>query len=327
MMHDLLPWHMENWTRLLETRRQGRLPHAMLLTGSDGLGKARFARQLAESLLCEQPADDGLACGQCRQCLLLEAGSHPDLRLVAPEAGKTQIGIDAVRELVVGNTLSVGEESHRVFIIDPADSMGRAAANALLKTLEEPIKGSLLILLSARADRLPITIRSRCQQLKIAAPAQDEAIAWIVRNTQVSSVQALQLLQLAKGAPLNVPALIENNALERHNQLLQSFVALAAGKASAVQISEAWLKEQALSQLLVYMASWIEAMVRKKMAPQSELAFPPLQSLSERLDSKPAYQLLDKLHATERMSMNNLNPQLALESILLEWGRIANGEI
>lgn len=327
MMSDLLPWHLEHWVRLLETRRQGRLPHALLLTGTQGLGKARFARKLAESLLCEQPADDGLACGRCRQCLLLAAGSHPDLRLVAPEEGKTQIGVDAVRELVAGNTLSVGEEAHRVFIIDPADSMGRAAANALLKTLEEPIEGTLIILLSTRADRLPVTIRSRCQQLKIAAPERDEAITWIVGNTQVSSAQALQLLQLANGAPLNVSALLETNALERHNQLLQDFVALAAGKASVVQISEAWLKEQALSQLLAYMALWIEVIVRKKVAPQSELAFAPLQSLSERLDSKLAYQLLDKLYATERMSMNNLNPQLALESILLEWCRIANGEI
>lgn len=325
-MHDLLPWHLTTWNQLQEIRRQERLPHALLLTGMPGLGKARFARQLAESLLCNQPQESGLACGHCRQCLLLDAGSHPDLRMVAPEEGKTQIGVDAIRALVAGNTLSVGEDAHRVFIVDPADSMGRAAANALLKTLEEPIEGTLIVLLSARTDRLPITIRSRCQLLKLVPPAEKEAIAWIENNTQVRPGQAVQLLHLSNGAPLRVPGLIEKGELERHNKLLENFVAMAAGKASAVQISEVWLKEHQLAQLLAYMAAWLMAIIRQKMLPQSEAAFPGLQRLPEQLDLKFAYALLDQLYETERKSMNNLNPQLALESILLEWSRVANGE-
>ena len=326
-MQSLLSWHRLPWDQLQETRRQGRMPHALLLAGGEGLGKARFARTLAESMLCEHPAKDGLACGKCRQCLLLKAGSHPDLRLVEPEEGKAQIGVDAVRELADGNTLTVGEGAHRVFIIDPADSMGRGAANALLKTLEEPISGTLILLLCSRVDRLPITIRSRCQMLKFTVPSEEEGIAWVEGNTQVQPGQAGQLLQLAGGAPLKVPALIESNELDRHNKLLQKFIAIACDRASVVQTSQAWLKEYELPELLSYLTAWVGDIIRAKMVPSSQLAFPPLQTLSERLDLRLAYGLLDKLHDSERMSRNNLNTQLVLESILLEWSRIANGEV
>ena len=215
---------------------------------------------------------------------------------------------------------------HRVFIIDPADEMGRAAANALLKTLEEPIEGTLIVLLSARADRLPVTIRSRCQMLKFPLPAEQQALAWIERNTQIEPGQAAQLLQLASGAPLLAPGLVERGELVRHNQLLEDFQSIAANQVSAVQISEAWLKEYELSRLLAYMANWLVALIRWKMVPQVEDGLPLLQSLSEQLDLKLLYQLYDKLHETERMTRNNLNSQLALESILLDWSRIANGE-
>ncbi len=326
MTTDLLPWHLDTWDYLQQTLHQGRLPHALLLSGTQGVGKAGFARQLAASLLCEQPQTTGLACGKCRQCLLLAAGNHPDLRMLVPEEGKTQIGIGAVRELVAGNALSVGEGAHRVFIIDPADAMGRAAANALLKTLEEPIQGTLIILLSAKADRLPITLRSRCQCLRFSLPVEQDAVVWVESNVQVLPGQAVQLLRLANGAPLRVPALVENGELERHSRLLEDFVAIAARQASVVPVSEAWLKGYELSSLLRYLDSWMMAMIRQKMTCQSEDAFPPLQTLSEQLDLKLAYQLLDKLHDIQRMSINNLNPQLALESILLECSRIANGE-
>ena len=326
MTISLLPWHLDIWDHLQQSLRDGRLPHALLFSGVQGVGKARLARQLAASLLCEQPQATGLACGKCRQCQLLAAGNHPDLRMLVPEQGKTQIGIDAVRELVAGNTLSVGEGAYRVFVIDPADSMGMAAANALLKTLEEPIEGTLIILLSAKADRLAVTIRSRCQCLRFSLPSEQDAMAWIEDKVRVLPGQAAQLLRLANGAPLRVPALVEKGELERHTRLLDDFVAIASGQASAVLVSETWLKEHELPSLLLYLNSWLTAIIHQKMACQSEQAFPLLQSWSERLDLKLAYQLLDQLHETQRMSINNLNPQLALESILLEWSRIANGE-
>ena len=324
MSRMLLPWHQSLWRHLQETRRQGRLPHALLLSGARGLGKVRFATQLGASLLCEQPREDGVACGQCKQCLLYESGNHPDLRWVKPEEGKQQIGIEAVRELVAGNTLSVGEKGYRLFIIEPADTMTTAAANALLKTLEEPISGTLILMLSSHAERLPVTIRSRCQSLKFSPPDEDVASAWVRENTAAKGEQVTQLLQLAGGAPLKIPLLIERNELQRHNHLLNEFVGLVENGSGVAQAGESWLKEYDFSQLLTYMIGWLVATIRYIAAPSSKLAFPPLQTLSERLDLELAYQLLDRLYEIERMSVNNLNPQLALESILLEWSRIEN---
>jgi DNA polymerase-3 subunit delta' len=325
-MGNFLAWHEEIYSRLLQSHTQGRMPHALLLAGAPGVGKMVFARRLAHRLLCEQPSSTGEACRQCRQCLLLKAGSHPDFRLVLPEEGKKQINIDIIRELVAGNTLSVGTDAYRIFVIHPADAMGRGAANALLKTLEEPIEGTLIILISSRIDLLPITIRSRCQLLKFAQPGTPQAIDWLKNNSSAAPAELDQALLLAQGAPLRAAELVTDGELEHHNQLLNDFVAIGQGKSAAVATAETWLKGSELAQLFAYLSSWLSALIRQKMTSSTEAVFPLLQSLSEQVDLASVYKLLDKLHELQRMSMNNLNPQLALESILLEWGRLANGE-
>ncbi len=326
-MGKLFEWHEEAYARLLQAHAQGRMPHALLLTGPPGVGKAAFAQRLSHALLCENLSPEGEACQQCRQCLLLKANNHPDYRWVTPEEGKKQISIDAIRHLVAGNTLSVNTNSYRIFILNPAEAMGIGAANALLKTLEEPIDGTLMVLISARTDLLPVTIRSRCQLVKLPLPNQSQGIEWIQNNVSASASEIEQALRLAQGAPLRAVDLINEGELAHHNQLLNDFIAIGQGKSAVVQVAESWLKDKDLAQLSNHIASWLSTLVRQKSCTSSvEDAFPLLQSLSEQVDLKLVYRLLDKLHELERMSANNLNPQLALESILLDWSRLANGE-
>ncbi len=323
-MMELLPWHQSLWQQLQQSRRQGRLPHALLLSGAEGLGKLAFAQSLARSVLCEQPDSQGHACGHCRQCLLLDAGSHPDLRLITPEEGSSTIRIDTIRELVGSNTLRVGEDAHRVFIIEPAHAMGQAAANALLKTLEEPIPGTLMLLVSAAAEKLPVTIRSRCQLLRFSPPAADAAIGWLEQQG-ISSTDAGLALPLAGGAPLKARELVSIGALQERQALMEDFVSVARGQAQAPGVAEAWLKHKALEPLLLIMAGWLMELVRNKLAGREEKGASPLQSLRDWVDLKELYMLLDRLNEVRRMSANNLNAQLALESILLQWGHITKG--
>ena len=144
-----LPWQQEAWQRAGEQLVGGSLPHALLLAGPAGVGKAEFALALARLLLCASPVDGG-NCGQCHACELSASGSHGDLRWLQPEEKSRVIKIDQVRAAVefAGKTASFGER--KVIVFEPADALNVAAANALLKSLEEPTACTHLILVCHR---------------------------------------------------------------------------------------------------------------------------------------------------------------------------------
>lgn len=205
--------HSGIWRQLGERRAQ--LPHALLISGQRGLGKFDLARRFAESLLCEAPTASNEACGTCSACGWLAQGNHPDFRLVQPDAladdegdanestGKKkpsqQITIDQIRAL--DDFLHVGthRQGARIVLVNPAEAMNRSTANALLKSLEEPITGTLFILTSSEPERLLPTIRSRCQAIPVPLPSRDRAEAWLA---EAGVSDAAQWLALAGGSPL-----------------------------------------------------------------------------------------------------------------------------
>ena len=209
---NILELHNSVWQQL--NARRERLPHALLLTGRQGIGAFDLARAFAESLLCESPSSSQAACGNCPACRWLTQGNHPDFRLIQPDAltdadeeegvsGKKkpsrQITIDQVRDL--DDFLHVGTHRHglRVVLLYPAEAMNRATANSLLKSLEEPSSNTLFILVSYEHERLLPTIRSRCQQLPVATPEGPLATAWL---SAFGVDNGARWLALAGGAPL-----------------------------------------------------------------------------------------------------------------------------
>ena len=202
----LLPWQEGPLARLLAQR--GTLAHALLIYGPRGIGKHAFALGFAQALLCEAPRADGLGCGRCDGCRYAIAGAHPDLvRLellqTDPETGLLeavdQIPVDRVRALI--DFVEVTSHRHRakVAVVAPADRMNPSAANALLKTLEEPPPGTYLILVSEAPGRLAPTVVSRCRKVAAPLPAAAEARSWLV--AQGVTEPDLALAQ-AGGAPL-----------------------------------------------------------------------------------------------------------------------------
>jgi DNA polymerase-3 subunit delta' len=201
----LLPWQHDAARSAL--RHRARWPHALLLTGREGIGKRTFALELARSLLCEDAGADGLACGVCASCRYVQAGQHPDLRVVEPveidddnvATPSLWITIAHVRALIDWAQLTSHRRVAKVAVIVPAERMNVAAANALLKTLEEPPPGTYLILVAHQPGRLPATVRSRCQWLASPVPSEATATEWLLGQ---GVAEPNDVLAQARGAPL-----------------------------------------------------------------------------------------------------------------------------
>ena len=245
-----LPWHAEHWARLQARRQRGAMPHALLLTGPVGLGKRAFAQRFVQGLLCQQPVD-GDACGHCRSCLLFAAGTHPDvislsLGLRKDGVQRSEIVVDQIRELSARLAMSSQFGGWQVACIDPADAMNTAAANALLKTLEEPSAQTMLILLADAPWRMPQTIRSRCQRIEFHLPAEAQALAWL----QAAGVRdAAAALHAAGGNPGLARAWTEDGALDRRLEVRKDLAALAAGRGQPMEVVKRWLDNEPAQRL------------------------------------------------------------------------------
>ncbi len=235
-----LPWLLAESEALGQALDAQRLGHAPLLHGPAGIGKRELARWLIERILCLAP-DGQRPCGTCRSCLLLEAGTHPDLFVATVPEDKTQITVDIVRDLCSGLQLTPSIGQHRVGLIEPADRMNNNAANALLKTLEEPSAKSWLVLVTDRPDLLPATVRSRCQKLALRPPRRDEALGWLRAQCPEQDLDRLELaLDLCGDAPLKALELVQGEGLSFGLDVRRILVDLAAGRPVPAGTAEAW---------------------------------------------------------------------------------------
>ncbi|MCK8516501.1 DNA polymerase III subunit delta' [Methylonatrum kenyense] len=311
------PWQREQAERLRRAWMAGRVPHAILLCGIAGLGKRDFARWLAALLLCESGDADSAPCGHCRGCLLLHGEAHPDLFRIGVEEGKRQLGIDAIRSLLEFTRLSSQYGGYRLALVHQADHMTRSAANSLLKTLEEPPAGAVLVLLADQSARLPPTVRSRCQQLRFAAPEIAVGTQWL---QAAGAPEAAALLPACGQAPLAAQALHEKGAAELRRSLMQQLLTLSRGKASVKSCADSWQAPD-LPLLLDLLIVTVQQIQRQSAAPGGDTLPSALAEL--KLDPDAAYGYLDYLYQTRALNDRALQPRLLVEDLLLRWRGIA----
>ncbi len=182
--------------RFSEAMQKGSLHHAWLLHGMKGIGKSVLAEKLAAHLVCESHT----ACSECHGCHMLAAGSHPDVFRLGLIEGKRDLNVEQVREVLDFLSLSGAESQRRVVIFDDAERMNGQAANALLKGLEEPSPGSLLLIVCADMMRLPATVRSRCM-LQHCAPLQEADVRTVLQRLSVPDQHLNMAIELADGCP------------------------------------------------------------------------------------------------------------------------------
>lgn len=213
-MNELAPWLANPWQQWQQSQQLGRSGHALLVHGPSGVGKSQLAAHIGASLLCESNRNGEPACGLCKQCRLLNNGAHPDRIELHPDGN--QIKIDAVRQLIEALAATGHQSQQRVVIIHNAELLNHAAANALLKTLEEPMPGVNLLLVCNSADKLLPTIISRCQKLMVPQPAWKQVAEFLGNDSEQLSSWPYWLELL--GGPYQIQKWMENEGLNRVTQ-------------------------------------------------------------------------------------------------------------
>lgn len=208
------PWLTDSLQQLSQLYRQQRLAHALLFNGPEGIGKLELGQMLAALLLCKTPA--AAACGQCKSCLLLAAGNHADLLLLQPE--NASLGVDEIRRLTDFTQGKAQQSGNKVVLLRHAERLTEAAANALLKTLEEPPQGCFLILCTAQAQRLKPTILSRCQRWDLAPLTASQLSDYLL--TQQQGPIPDFIASFSGGAPLKALSLLQSSELETLQKLI-----------------------------------------------------------------------------------------------------------
>ena len=250
------PWlivHLREW--MSGTGDKG---HAYLVVSEDAEEASLFAKQLAMHKLCHN-LQDGMACRRCQSCRAFLAGTHGDLLLLQVSEGKTAIGIDQVREATHFLQQTAMYGATKLLLVRDADQMTLAAANSLLKTLEEPSGNALVLLSSAETWRLPPTVRSRCQLLRLPNVQKDAALEWLGSHMQVTATDAEHLLNMAQGRAVTAGLMTDSEELAAQEDLVASFQFLGQQQTGP---PAAWSGVE-LSVLLSELLGWVEGQVRE----------------------------------------------------------------
>ena len=308
------PWLAPGRQQIARALATGRLPHAILITGQPGVGKAALADYIARFALCDRPAAG--PCGECTSCRLHAAGNHPDLRRVGLVEGKKQIQVEDVRELISDLVLSSFRDGRKVAIVDPADALNRSGSNALLKTLEEPSADALLILVASRPDRLPATIASRCHRLAVRQPDAAAALAWL--GALDATVAWPGLLALAAGGPVLACELAQHGVLDFDEKMAGFADRLSRPGTDIVALAEQ-CKADLPAQRLRWIENWVTDRIRKGLltaAPGHSPGNPGLPSAARTRHIQGLYATLDELRAAQSALRGSANLDLLWERVL-----------
>ncbi len=337
------PWHASVWRELLA--RRNALPHALLFSGREGIGKIDFVRKLAQSLVCETPAADGAACGACQSCRWFATDSHPDYREIRPEALRVagqepdedngendapaskrkpsrEIRIEDVRGLQDFIFLTSHQRGGKTIVFYPAETLNANAANALLKNLEEPPAGTCFMLVAHRPSELPATIHSRCQKVALPTPQADVAERWL--REQGMAEPALSLAQTGN-APLLALSLNDADYWKQRKNLLDGLMSRDVGMLALAER----LTDVPAGRLLGWLQRWAYDLL--SVCSGGPVRYNPdyhkaLGQLAAKLRAIDIARYQRVLLREQRTVNHPLNTRLYAEQMLLSYAAVIRGE-
>jgi DNA polymerase III subunit delta' len=320
-----LPWLEDAQRQLRRAFASQRLPHSLLLLSMPGLGAELLANWIAGLALCESTGSR--PCGTCASCQLLRSDSHPDSYAVRLEEDAQQIKVDQVRDLIEALSLRSYRGGYKAGVIEGAEALNASAANAFLKTLEEPTADTVLILIARPNHRLPATIASRCMRLTLSAPEAGAAAAWLAARTSGGAAPPQDwstALALAGGAPLRALELNGAGVAALDADMRDSLRQLAADSVDITLLAERWIKSDPHLRI-----TWLENWITHRIHEWADTGTSQQSAERVRLPAallKPKiralFELLDAARELRRLAATGVNQQLALEGLLL-GGRTA----
>ncbi|MGH8074330.1 MAG: DNA polymerase III subunit delta' [Lysobacter sp.] len=309
-MNPFAPWQQRIHDQAAAALDAGRLGHGLLFCGPNRLGKRKVAEHLARRLLCTDRRADGEPCGECRGCRLWAAGSHPDYQLVSfiptKDGSKlrTEIVIEQIRKLSEQMALTPQYGGAQVVIIDPADSINHAAANALLKTLEEPVPGRYLWLVSAQPSRLSATIRSRCQKLEFRLPPRAEALDWLQRQGHAAS-EAEEALDAARDHPGLAHEWLGGEGLALRREVASDLDKLLRNELPVVETAQRWTADGQADQRLRFAADLAVAEATG--------------GLTDPLRARSLAEWFDRANRARELLRTTVRAELVVVELLMAW--------
>ncbi len=317
---------------------RGRLPHALLFHGRPGIGKLHLAEVLAQSLLCENRLQTGLACGACPACGWFAAGNHPDYRLVQPEAlapddvdadageadaedkkkSSKQIKIEQIRALSDFFNVGAHRGGNRVVLIHPAERMNPGSANALLKSLEEPSSGLIFLLVSHQPRRLLATVRSRCHALALALPPREVSLRWLQGQGGATTAAGLAF---SGNAPLEA-VLLQDEEAETRRRL---FDLLGQASTSALSLAE-YCQRLPPGAVVDWMLKWTYDLIALASSGKARYNIDREKTLSQLARTMPTLKLLrfyGALASMKAISEHPLNARLFFDDLFITYKEIA----
>jgi DNA polymerase-3 subunit delta' len=325
---------------LRQSLAQGRLPHALLFVGPEGVGKRTFALTLAQGLLCERSTPEALdPCGHCPACLQVKAGSHPDLLLAERPDEKHELPIAVIRQLCLELGLKPARGSRKVAIVDDADDFNEEASNAFLKTLEEPPPGSVLILIGTSAELQLDTIVSRCRTVRFnPLPEADLAALLLEQRVTADPAEASRLARLGEGSVGRARGLADTHLASFRRALfdevssaggidppglarrLEAFIN-DAGKESVARRTRASLMMGELARLFRGVLWQTAGLAPPSPDPADREA---MAALAERLDPEDVLVLADRCLEADYHIQRRANLGLILEALSHDLGQLIN---
>ena len=289
-----------------------RLSHGILIHEDPGAGGLELARWITQRMNCtSQPAP----CGECQSCRWIAAGQHPDVTQLSPEGESKQILIQPVRDLAADLALTAHTRGYKVAIISPAEAMNLFAANALLKTLEEPPARTLVLLVTSQPSRLLPTLRSRCSKLRLVAPTRDQA-ARFLEEARGAGPWAEALAATGAG-PF---ALLEADASELANiraDTVKTLHDIGSGNLQPPAVADRWARGD-LATRLACLESWVTERILES-GPKRDVTH--LSGAGLPLNICRLFEFSDAIRDMRRLAPTSINKTMAVEALLWRWAR------